>query len=417
VINVIEDPRERADAVRAAFSLCKKVLAVAALIGGRSAYEKHRLFRDGVLTSRGTFQKYFQQGELKEYLEECLGREPVAVAPGVFFVFASDAEEQAFLAGRQSAWRSLPVSGLRPADRPRAVRVRRPSKWEEHRELTLRYWARCVTLGRMASADEFAEAEDLRANVGALKTVFGRLIDKHGAETLERAKAARMEDLQVYLSLNVFERRRSFQTLPVSLRRDLTDFWGTYAQAVERATALLYSVADPSIIGDACAKAADAQLGFLEPGHSLQVLSQVVQRLSPVLRVYVGCAARLYGDVESADLVKIHIGSGKLSVMTYDDFDSALPRLLERVKVNLRSQRIDFFDYDDAEEEQLLYLKSRFLPTDDPRRAKQQKFDQALERLGWFDFSEFGPPASAFRRRLAEGGLEVRGSQLRPKKA
>ena len=39
-----------------------------------------------------------------------------------------------------------------------------------------------------------------------------------------------------------------------------------------------------------------------------------------MLRVYVGCATQLYGDVEGVDLIKIHMTSGKVSLMKYDDF-------------------------------------------------------------------------------------------------
>lgn len=65
-----------------------------------------------------------------------------------------------------------------------------------------------------------------------------------------------------------------------------------------------------------------------------------------MLRCYVGCAAKLYGNVETANLVKIHIRSGKLTLLFFEDFDtSPLPSLRERIKVDLRTQRIDFFDY------------------------------------------------------------------------
>jgi hypothetical protein len=37
-------------------------------------------FRDGVMTKRGTFQKYFSQGEIKAFVEQVLDEEPIAVA-------------------------------------------------------------------------------------------------------------------------------------------------------------------------------------------------------------------------------------------------------------------------------------------------------------------------------------------------
>jgi len=55
VINVIEDARERAAAVRAAWDLSAKLLVVAAQIEFAAPDKEQASFADGVLTSRGTF--------------------------------------------------------------------------------------------------------------------------------------------------------------------------------------------------------------------------------------------------------------------------------------------------------------------------------------------------------------------------
>lgn len=67
------------------------------MVGSQTEFERQRLFRDGVLTARGTFQKYYSQAELRAFLEDHLDREPVAIAPGMFFLFREDEDEQAFL--------------------------------------------------------------------------------------------------------------------------------------------------------------------------------------------------------------------------------------------------------------------------------------------------------------------------------
>jgi hypothetical protein len=57
----------------------------------------------------------------------------------------------------------------------------------------------------------------------------------------------------------------------------------------------------------------------------------------------VGYAAMLYGDLRNADRIKIHVTSGKASLMRFDDFEGKpLPRMVERVKVKLRERQIDF---------------------------------------------------------------------------
>src|SRR5262245_40987565 len=67
VLNVIEDQEERAATLRQAWGLCRQLLAVSAqvLVAGRGKEPVE--FGDGVLTGRGTFQKFFEQNELKAY--------------------------------------------------------------------------------------------------------------------------------------------------------------------------------------------------------------------------------------------------------------------------------------------------------------------------------------------------------------
>jgi DNA phosphorothioation-associated putative methyltransferase len=131
------------------------------------------------------------------------------------------------------------------------------------------------------------------------------------------------------------------------------------------------------------------------------------------LRCYAGCAAKLYGDIDTADLVKIHVRSGKLTLLFYDEFDlSPLPRLRERIKINMREQKIDFFQYSKEAESQLLFLKSKYMTADQPGYDQQKSFDDALVKLGIFDFSEYGPSADAFVSTLNGAGYTVSGFSL-----
>ena len=59
VLNVIESPQERAATLRQAWDLCRQLLAVSAqvLVAGRG--QAPVAFGDGVLTGRGTFQKFY----------------------------------------------------------------------------------------------------------------------------------------------------------------------------------------------------------------------------------------------------------------------------------------------------------------------------------------------------------------------
>ena len=337
-------------------------------------------------------------------------------------VFRDDADEQAFLVRRSSS--RVPASALPTATRPerpprerreRQPKQRAPSKWETHADLLEAFWQRCVDLGRIPEIEEFDRSADLRSLLGVPSTVFKKLTQERGAAAINARATARRDDILVFLALNLFERRRSFGALPEAVRRDLRAFFGSFQTAQTEAQRLLFSAGKPDVIREACEAAAAAGLGYLDAGHSLQLHSSMANELPAVLRVYLGCAARLYGDVETADVVKIHVESGKLSLMSYDDFEGkAIPALIERVKINLRRQQIDFFEYGTTEKPtQPLYLKARLIRAGFPFYEEQVAFDQALAAVDGLDLSGFGPGADVLAQALAASNLEVDEFSLR----
>ena len=69
VLNVIEKPDERTQALHSAFGLAQKALVVAVRVDRALAGTDAEEFGDGVLTARDTFQKVFTQEEFCSYLE------------------------------------------------------------------------------------------------------------------------------------------------------------------------------------------------------------------------------------------------------------------------------------------------------------------------------------------------------------
>jgi hypothetical protein len=113
----------------------------------------------------------------------------------------------------------------------------------------------------------------------------------------------------------------------------------------------------------------------------------------------------LWDNISSVQLIKIHIGSGKLTLLKYDDFDDhPIPLLVKRVKVNIRRLEYDVFDYQEPQypPSPLLY-KSRFMHEDMPGYAEQLAFDEQLEATGLPD--QLKPPIT---RELIERNLETR---------
>lgn len=413
VLNVIEDPEERAEALSGAWDLTGQVLAVSVILGGKSVYERFRLFRDGVMTRAGTFQKYFKQSELREYVSSTLDREPISIAPGIVFVFKDDREEQSFLAERELTRRPSTALPQVPRTHP-GPRERQPSRWQVNAELVDTFWNRCVELGRIPDPDEFEQASDLRNGLGSAKSVYRRCVAERGEEAVKTRRAERMADRQVYLALNQFEARRSFGSLPESVRRDTRAFWGSYSEASQEAKTLLYSIGSPEVLFTACRDAAERQLGYLDGQRSFTFHSSVMHELPAPLRVYLGCAARIYGEFEQVDLIKIHIGSGKVSIMVYDDFEGRpIPMLMERTKILLGAADYDVFSYGDEFPPTPLYLKGRYLPKGFPRRDEQLAFDAKFVEVTGLELIEHGPSAADLHAMLEALGLEVYGFRLR----
>jgi hypothetical protein len=84
VVDVIEDPAERLEALVDAFRLTRRILVVSALINQTVQVETADRLHDGAVTKRNTFQKYFEQQELQQYLEDALETGAVPVGLGIF---------------------------------------------------------------------------------------------------------------------------------------------------------------------------------------------------------------------------------------------------------------------------------------------------------------------------------------------
>jgi hypothetical protein len=100
VVNVIEERNERMEAIQGAWELTDKLLVVSAMLANEKYLEQFTPYKDGIITSRNTFQKYYTQSELKLFIELSIDDQAIAVAPGIYFVFKDKGLEQEFLQSR-----------------------------------------------------------------------------------------------------------------------------------------------------------------------------------------------------------------------------------------------------------------------------------------------------------------------------
>lgn len=478
VLNVIEDPAERLETLVDAFRHTQRLLVVSALIRETVDRQTAAAFQDGVVTKRNTFQKYFEQQELQQYIEDALDATAVPVSLGVFYVFRDPVEQQDFIEARTRRaidwtqinarlglgapnlpWKtlyeehrdlldafgklalalgrfpeptefgSLAEVSERLGSAKRAlrayvqgggaegvdweeVRVRfgigQPPKrrwellYEEHRGLLDAFWALMLQLGRLPEPEEFPQNRELRDKIGTPKQALRIFIQRGGALEIQRAAENRRQGLLVYVALANLRKRVPFGHLSQSLRSDIRAFFGNYTRALETGLELLYTAGDPGEIELACE---GLKLGWQDE-QALYVHRSLVDQLPPVLRAYVGCATTLFGDVQQADVVKLHKASGKVTFLAYDDFEGKpLPELRARIKVNLRTRWVQVFDH--SAEGQLLYFKERLLAAEHPRLAEMQAFSTKLRKLGVTDQMGFGPTLKEFGEITERHGLNA----------
>jgi DNA phosphorothioation-associated putative methyltransferase len=419
VINVIEDMGERIEALQRAYELTKGVLSVSAMLWSSGA-AKGRPYGDGHLTSRNTFQKYFSQGELQHFIESVLDEQAIPVGPGVFLVFRDRYLEQQFLTSRQSdpsrAPRLLAARAVlhRPPRAARPARVK-PEEDPARRAEADAVWQQALQLGRLPEEEEYEGTAQAVAVFGSWSRALRAVSGMADQDLLQKAASARADEIRAFFAMQAFGRRKPLRDLEPRLRRDIKTFFSSLGVAELEGRRLLQQCADVAAIRAACERAASMGLGWLDTDHSLQLHTSLIPRLDPVLRVYVGCATALYGDVLTADLVKIHIQSGKITLMKFDDFvGSPLPRMLERVKVKLREQDLDFFEYGDRYEPPFLYFKSRYINEEFRGYPEQQEFDRQLEDLGLPLANGYGPEPAEFQKWLARQRREITGLRLAP---
>lgn len=426
VINVIEDRDERDAAVREAFSLAEQVLSVAAMLAHRAPIGG-RPYADGLLTSRRTFQRYFSQSQLRDYIEEVLGEEPVAIAPGIFFVFKNKELEHQLLRvrystpilvrGRREVETKPPkppraIETMRVADRtPQRTAVPRPRKLapeiEFQQELS-ELWSVAVSLGRFPEQDEvdrslFDRLAEKSITLRRCESLVYRIFDQ--AE-LDRSRNRRRDDLLVLLAVQQLARKR--KRLEPQLQRDVRAFFGSSLEASAESAQLVQGLRNPKLIEQLCVISGELGLGWLHEDGQLQFASSILPRLHPLLRLYVAAATILLGSLEQFDVIKIHSRSGKVTLLRFDNFvDAAVPELLFRVKVNLRTQDAEEFVYGQDFPAPLLHQKSRYMDKDAPGYGQQLRFEARLAELGLFDFTGYGPSAADFKQTLRMHRWEI----------
>lgn len=354
-------------------------------------------FGDGLLTARGTFQKFFEQAELKSYIETVLEAEAIPAGLGIFYVFKDETRRQQFLANR---FRRRDIT-----PRPRMSELR----FEENREMLDAFMAVLASFGRVPDPEEWPQAQVVAERFGSLKRAFAFVKRFTGSEAWDLIARRRREDILVYLALARFRRRPNFSALPPALQRDMRAFFGSYAKACAEADALLFEAGNAASIDDACGH---SRIGKILP-DDLYVHTSALDSLEPILRIYEGCGRAYLGEVEGANVIKLHRRSGKISYLAYPDFEiNPHPALVRCVRLSLRTRELDCYDYCQSANPPILHRKETFLARANPLYEKFAELTQQEEKHGLLSDPARIGTRLGWENRLNEVGFALRGHRL-----
>jgi DNA phosphorothioation-associated putative methyltransferase len=399
VINVIEDPAERREALLKAWALTQSVLIVAAQVLIDNPGMGQVAYSDGILTRRNTFQKYFDQEELKTYIDQVLGVDAIPVALGIYLVFRDQGQAQSF---RASRFRSRVTT-------PRMrVGVRR---FEEYKELLSPLMAFFAQQGRLPVKDELpteSESELIR-QFGTLKRAFQVILQVTDVQEWDAIADKRRQDLLVYLALSHFGRRPRYRELPEPIQNDVKGLFGSYQQACVAADLMLTSLGEPGFIAACCQRSAIGRL----TSSGLSVHISALEELDPLLRLYEGCASRTIGRMAEATVIKFHSQKPKISYLFYPDFDiDPHPRLHTSMQIDLRDLQVSYRDYEADQDCPILHWKEAYVSANYPHREKFAKLTHQEQIWGLLDEPRAIATYKGWQRRLAENCAELRGHRV-----
>lgn len=396
VINVIESQAERREALIKAWELTGQVLIVAAQVliaqGNRQiAYE------DGVITSRNTFQKYYDQEELKIYVDQVLGVDAVPAALGIYFVFRDEAQAQSFRASRFRSRVSVPKVQLAN------------KRFEDYKELLTPLMAFFTERGRLPTLEELPETETLSTEFGNLRRAFQIVLQATNPQEWDAISDRRRQDLLVYLALSHFGRRPKLRDLTPMVQNDIKSLFGGYQQACAAADLMLMSLGNLEVVEERCKSSA---IGQKRP-NSLWVHVSAIEALDPLLRLYEGCASRTIGRPQEANVVKFHFRKPKISYLFYPNFDIAPhPALHTSMAIDLRDLHVHYRDYDPKDNPPLLHQKDSMVTASYPLYEKFAKLTRQETEWGLLDDLRLIYDQRGWQKCLEEHCAELKGHRV-----
>ncbi|WP_033288302.1 DNA phosphorothioation-associated putative methyltransferase [Amycolatopsis jejuensis] len=373
VLNVIEHPDERVRTLHAAWELARDALIVSARMTWDARGLRGRPSGDGVLTSTGTFQKFFDQHELRTLVQDALNAPTLNAAPGIIYVFRNPTRAQELLAARTHRRTAVPEPWICG------------QLYDQHRDTLMPLVEFLTAYGRLPRSTEMDTAPTITRRFGSLARAFAIISTSTDPEHWVRLRARATASLLVHLALARFDGRPRYGHLPRTVQHDVREFTQNYRNACRRADRLLMASGNADMVGFAV----DASPVGKRSPTALYIHVDALRHAPAVLRVLEGCARTLVGNVPGANIIKLHRNEPKVAYLTYPTFgQDSHPTLATALSVDLRTRVVDVQDHRGSPDPPLLHRTEEFLGPDDPRRERLSAISVTETEAGLYDHPE-----------------------------
>ena len=397
IINVIEDIAERRQALIKAWSLTQRVLIVSAQVLVDDRRRGLVAYGDGVVTNRNTFQKYYEQEELKLYIDQVLEVESIPAGLGIYLIFRHEAEAEFFRASRLYSRLSTPrIQG----------KVR---NFEDYKELLTPLMDFYTKRGRLPAKGELASEAAIKEEFRSYQRAFKLVLQATDRQEWDAIAEKRRQDLLVYLALGKFSGRPTIRKLAPEIKADVKALFGSYKQACTIADLLLINVGDMQKIANLCQNSAIGK----QLNGAIAVHISALEKLPPLLRLYEGCASRNFYRLENANIVKIYYNKPKITYLVYPEFDTqAHPALQATMEVDLHNLSVTYHDISDETNPLILHQKDALVAPDYPSYKKFVRLTKKEQKSGLLKNRDAIRRLHGWLRCLRENEVVIEGHKL-----
>lgn len=393
VLNVIEDPIERETTLLKAYELARRGLVVAVRVD--HALETGTEFSDGLLTSRGSFQKLYKQSEFREYVERVLGKRPHMAALGIAYVFKDEGLESSYLV-------SL-ANGRVDASRTYAIEQFSNDKTAQ------KYMELASALGRPPVPSEFKDYPELLARFGSPGRIERLAQQLLSPDAVQEARRRRREDILTYAAMMRLQGLKPvpFRSLPRELQADIRMLWPSYSTALREGESFLFQIGNAETVRHCCQA---SPVGKKLP-DALYVHRSAEEQIGALLRLLVFAARQIVGEVDY-NVLKISTDGRSISLLRYDDFEKdAHPALGYSLRVYLPRAEYSIRDYSNSPNPPILHRKEMLIDPLHPSYRTFCELSRHEEELGLLSRNDIGT-REAWLAVLAENGVVVEGYRV-----